>query len=292
MKWQYALACVVAGLLVAASAEAQQPQRITVLYDAFGARSNELEMDWGFAALVEYGGRRILFDTGNDAAIFERNVKRLGIDLSRLNAVVISHRHGDHTSGLSYLLQVNPTVRIYTPVEGGYFKAPIPPSFFARDSRLPPDMRYFGGREPQQVLTGTPWERGNFVAVSTTTEIFPGFFIVPTQARGNAMNELALAIRTPQGMAVVVGCAHPGVENALAATARIDPALYTVTGGFHLVQTELAEINRVISLLHDSLKVQRVAPGHCTGELAFAVLMERFGSRFDRAGLGAILPLP
>jgi 7,8-dihydropterin-6-yl-methyl-4-(beta-D-ribofuranosyl)aminobenzene 5'-phosphate synthase len=130
------------------------------------------------------------------------------------------------------------------------------------------------------------------VAVSAITEIFPGFFIVPTQARGNALNELALAIRTPQGMAVVVGCAHPGVENALAATARIDPALYTVTGGFHLVQTELAEINRVISLLHDSLQVQRVAPGHCTGELAFAVLMERFGSRFDRAGLGAILPLP
>lgn len=291
MKWQRALACVVA-LLVAASAEAQQPQRITVLYDAFGARASELEMDWGFAALVEYGGRRILFDTGNDAAIFERNVKRLGIDLTRLDAVVISHRHGDHTSGLSYLLQVNPSVRIYTPVEGGYFKAPIPPSFFARDSRLPTEMKYFGGRDPQQVLTGTPWERGNFVAVSATTEIFPGFFIVPTQARGNAMNELALAIRTPQGMAVVVGCAHPGVENALAATARIDPALYTVTGGFHLVQTELAEINRVISLLHDSLKVQRVAPGHCTGELAFAVLMERFGSRFDRAGLGAILPLP
>jgi 7,8-dihydropterin-6-yl-methyl-4-(beta-D-ribofuranosyl)aminobenzene 5'-phosphate synthase len=74
-------------------------------------------------------------------------------------------------------------------------------------------------------------------------------------------------------------CAHPGVENALAATARIAPALHTVTGGFHLVQTELAEINRVISLLHDTLKVQRVAPGHRTGELAFAVLMERFGGR-------------
>jgi hypothetical protein len=74
---------------------------------------------------------------------------------------------------------------------------------------------------------------------------------VPTQARGNALNELALAIRTPQGMAVVVGCAHPGVENALAATARIDPALYTVTGGFHLVQTELAGI-----------QIERIQPGH------------------------------
>jgi 7,8-dihydropterin-6-yl-methyl-4-(beta-D-ribofuranosyl)aminobenzene 5'-phosphate synthase len=127
----------------------------------------------GIGALVEYGGRRILFDTGNDAAIFERNVKRLGIDLTRLDAVVISHRHGDHTSGLTYLLQVNPTVRIYTPVEGGYFKAPIPPRFFARDSRLPTEMKYFGGRDPQQVLTGTPWERGNSWRCQPSPRFFP-----------------------------------------------------------------------------------------------------------------------
>src|SRR5215510_16454959 len=82
-------------------AEAAEPQRITNLYDAFGAPS-ALQQDWGFAALIEYGGKRILFDTGNDATIFEHNVKDLGIDLSRLDAVVISHRHGDHTSGLKY----------------------------------------------------------------------------------------------------------------------------------------------------------------------------------------------
>src|SRR5512134_2675043 len=87
-----------AAVLLAAVHEAQEPRRITVLYDAFGAPS-ALERDWGFAALVEYGGRRILFDTGNDAAIFARNVKQLGVDLTRLDAVVISHRHGDHTTG-------------------------------------------------------------------------------------------------------------------------------------------------------------------------------------------------
>jgi len=50
-------------------AEAQQPARVTILYDAFGPTS-ALRKDWGFAALVEYGGRRVLFDTGNDAGIF------------------------------------------------------------------------------------------------------------------------------------------------------------------------------------------------------------------------------
>src|SRR3954451_16634747 len=99
------------------SAKAQSEKRITILYDAFGPPSS-LKMDWGFAALIEYDGRRILFDTGNNAKIFAHNVKELGVDLTRLDAVIISHRHGDHTSGLNHLLQVNPAVRIYAPAEG------------------------------------------------------------------------------------------------------------------------------------------------------------------------------
>ena len=90
-------------------------KRITILYDAFGPPSS-LKMDWGFAALIEYNGRRILFDTGNNARIFEHNVNQLNVDLTKLDAVVISHRHGDHTSGLNYLLKANPTVKIYAPL--------------------------------------------------------------------------------------------------------------------------------------------------------------------------------
>src|SRR5947207_3469784 len=70
--------------------------RITILFDAFG-RNPALKPDWGFSALIEYNGKRILFDTGNDAAIFERNVKALRADLKKLDFVVISQRHGDYT---------------------------------------------------------------------------------------------------------------------------------------------------------------------------------------------------
>ncbi|HKO49699.1 MAG TPA: MBL fold metallo-hydrolase, partial [Polyangiaceae bacterium] len=108
-------------LLHATVANAEEVARVINLYDAFGS-SSSLKKDWGFAALVEYGGRRVLFDTGNNAEIFEHNVKALGVDLRKLDAVVISHRHGDHTSGLTYLLEVNPDVLIYTPVEGAFFK--------------------------------------------------------------------------------------------------------------------------------------------------------------------------
>src|SRR5215471_7967209 len=95
------------GLISRPSASAQGPKRITVLYDAFGAKAGTLEMDWGFSALVEYAGKRILFDTGNNAHIFARNAEKLRVDLTHLDATVISHRHGDHTSGLNYLLQIN-----------------------------------------------------------------------------------------------------------------------------------------------------------------------------------------
>jgi len=287
------LAFIIAGAL--AALPAQSPKRITILYDAFGARAQQLEMDWGFAALIEYRGRRVLFDTGNNPRIFEHNVERLGVDLRHLDAVIISHRHGDHTSGLNYLLQVNPAIKIYTPVEGAFFDGAIPLAFFARDAALPAEMKYFGGHDPVSVVSGTPWEKAHFEAIAKTTEILPGFFVITTKSAKpgtNEMNEISLAVRTGQGLAVIVGCSHPGVEKVLENAASLDSRLYTVTGGFHLVQTPRPEIERVASVLHDELKVQRVAPGHCTSEAGFAAFMDRFGEQFDRAGLGAVIPLP
>ena len=90
--------------------------RITILHDSFGKQAR-LSRNWGFAALIEFRDRRILFDTGNDARVFAQNTEALGIDLRRLDFVAISHRHGDHTSGLNHLLEVNPEVKIHTPDE-------------------------------------------------------------------------------------------------------------------------------------------------------------------------------
>jgi hypothetical protein len=111
--------------------------QITVLYDAFGKTSN-MQKDWGFSAFIEYGGKRILFDTGNNAEIFAHNVKAKGIDLTKLDFAVVSHRHGDHTSGLNYLMTVNPGVKIYVPKENfGVFGAALPGTFYKRDESLP-----------------------------------------------------------------------------------------------------------------------------------------------------------
>jgi hypothetical protein len=156
------------------------PHRVTILYDAFGGRPG-LIRDWGFAALVEYGGKRILFDTGNNAEIFARNVRALGVDLRRLDFVVISHRHGDHTSGMSYLLRVNPHVKIYAPKEGfGVFGAALPSTFYRRDASLADSMRYFNGSPPEVMTFGTPWPRANIQWIDSLTEVAPGVTIIST----------------------------------------------------------------------------------------------------------------
>src|SRR5438552_4198651 len=164
-------------LLLPSVDDAQDQNRVTILYDAFGKPSS-LQKDWGFAALVEYGGKRVLFDTGNNARIFEHNVKALGVDLRNIDFVVISHRHADHTSGIPYLLTVNPKVQIYVPDEPwGLFARGVKNDFYRKDPSLPADMRYYGGHPPYILEAGTARPGAPFIPVNQRTEGAPGIFI-------------------------------------------------------------------------------------------------------------------
>ena len=271
------------------------PNRVTILYDAFGGRAG-LTRDWGFAVLVEYGGKRILFDTGNNADVFANNVRALGIDLKNLDFVVISHRHGDHTAGLNYLLTVNPSVKIYAPKEGfGVFGAALPATFFRSDSALPTRMRYFDGRPPVELTLGTPWPGAHFVLIDSVTDVAPGVSIIPTVSHTPGtleLRELSLALRTPDGLILIVGCSHPGIETIVEASTRVANHVTMILGGLHLVTTPDAEIERIATSLHDRWHVDRIAPGHCTGEPAFAALERVFKDRYLYAGLGTTIDLP
>jgi 7,8-dihydropterin-6-yl-methyl-4-(beta-D-ribofuranosyl)aminobenzene 5'-phosphate synthase len=274
---------------------ARATDRVTILYDAFGGRQG-LTRDWGFAALVEYGGKRILFDTGNNADIFARNVRALAIDLRRLDFVVVSHRHGDHIAGLNYLLRVNPHVKIYAPKEGfGVFGAALPGAFYRRDSSLPDSMRYFDADAPDELRSGTPWPEANFTWVDSLTEVAPGVAIVSTVSKTPGtleLHELSLAIRTPAGLVLLVGCSHPGIETILEAARPWGDHVHLIFGGLHLVTSPDTTVTRVAAALHDGWRVDRIAPGHCTGEPAFAALKRLFGARYVYAGLGSTTDLP
>ena len=269
--------------------------QITLLYDAFG-KTSTLTKDWGFAALIEYGGKRILFDTGNNAEIFAHNVEAAGIDLKQLDFVVISHRHGDHTSGLNYLLKVNPEVKIYVPQENfGVFGAALPGTFYRRNDSLPADMRYFGGKPPDALRFGTPWPEANFSWITRTTEVAPGFHLILQSGTWGAdleVREISLAIDTPDGIVLIVGCSHPTIEKIVeAAKGVINKPIHLVLGGMHLLPAKDDQITRIAASLRDTWGVRYIAPAHCTGEPAFAILKEMFGDRYVYAGLGTTVLL-
>lgn len=269
--------------------------RATILYDAFGG-SEQLKKDWGYSVLIEYSGKKILFDTGNNSQIFAANAEAMRVDLRDLDFVVISHRHGDHTSGLAHLLKVNPNVKIYVPAElFGAFGSTLPKGFYKSVHTLPDNMRYFDGAEPESFSSGSAWPQANFVSVESNLEVAPGFFIFPTvsNVKGTMeLRELTLAIRSPQGLILVVGCSHPGVEEILSASSAMNSHTFMLLGGLHLVKTPDAEIERLANALHDKWKIDRIAPGHCTGEPAFAKLKQIFGDSYVYAGLGSRIDLP
>jgi 7,8-dihydropterin-6-yl-methyl-4-(beta-D-ribofuranosyl)aminobenzene 5'-phosphate synthase len=267
---------------------------MTIIYDAFG-NDPMMTKDWGFSAFVEVAGKRILFDTGDNADILAANVKAKGIDLATLDFVVLSHRHSDHMAGLNYVLSVNPTVKIYAPKEGfGIFGSSLPSSFYRKDESLPPELRYYGGKPPETMKFGAAWAGARFELIDQTTEIEPGISLIAlvSDAPGTReLKELSLAVKTADGMVLIVGCSHPGIERIVEAAAAIEPKIHMIAGGFHLVVAPDDTVARVVTSLKDKYKIEKIAPGHCTGEPTFAALKKAFGDRYVYAGLGTLLQL-
>jgi 7,8-dihydropterin-6-yl-methyl-4-(beta-D-ribofuranosyl)aminobenzene 5'-phosphate synthase len=274
------------------AAAAAVPARITVLYDAFG-RDSTMTKDWGYAALVEISGKRILFDTGDDPGTLAKNAKAKGVDLRRLDFVVLSHRHSDHVGGFSFLHSVNAQVRIYAPKENfGVFGSDLPSTFYRKDESLPAEMRYYSGTPPATMKFGTAFPGANIQLIDKTTEVAPGITLIAlvSDAPGTKeLKELSLAINTPDGIVLIVACAHPGIEAIVAESAKINPHIHFIAGGFHLVVAQDPAIEKVATALHDTYKVDYIAPGHCTGEPTFAALQRAFGDRYLYAGLGTTL---
>ena len=214
---------------------------------------------------------------------------------------MLSHRHGDHTSGLQFVLEQNPKVQFYAPTEPGSFGNPINGAsplgklISRKVDDVPHDLHYFDGKYEDKYKVDSAWPTANITLIDKPTEVLPGFYLFKTISENKGtmeLNELSLAIKTPKGLAVIVGCSHPGIEKILAAAAEIDPKIYTLAGGLHLVDVSDQQITQIVSNFKNKWGIERVAAGHCSGEFAQAEFSRSYGDKHDHSGVGEIILLP
>lgn len=278
--------------------------RIRNLYDAFGYGKKGTTLDWGFSALVEFNGKTILFDSGSRADLLAQNARALGIDLAKVDIAVLSHRHADHASGFDYLLKVNPNVTLYLPSDRGlgapeHWTFDRPPE----SAGIRPEEMYWGGKETSIAYksSGRFWN-ARVEWVTAATEIAQAIFVIPTT--GSMMGdfskyppnekqpdligipELSLALKTSQGIVLIVGCAHSTVERiVIQARNVLKTDVQLLAGGFHLLPYSGEEVTVLALKLKDDLGVRRIAPAHCTGVHAMQIFKKLFGERYSYAGL-------
>jgi 7,8-dihydropterin-6-yl-methyl-4-(beta-D-ribofuranosyl)aminobenzene 5'-phosphate synthase len=259
--------------------------------------------EWGFSALVEVDGSRILFDTGYEPDTVIRNARALSIDLSGVEAVILSHHHDDHTGGLVHLreelAQKNPKALATAHVGKGIFAS-------RRNDKS-------GDRESNPMLaTKARYEAlgGAFVEHDAPVELAPGVWLtgpVPRRFpernwsgrgkiatdRGLVEDDLpedqSLVIDTDKGLVVLSGCGHAGIINTLElARERIRAArVHAAIGGFHLFSADDATLDWTAGELR-RMGLMNLVGAHCTGIEAVYRLRARIGLARETCVVGAV----
>jgi 7,8-dihydropterin-6-yl-methyl-4-(beta-D-ribofuranosyl)aminobenzene 5'-phosphate synthase len=233
--------------------------------------------EWGFAAVVEADGRRILFDTGARPQTVIANAAELKVNLADITDVVLSHHHGDHTGGLitlrRALAEKNPRALSAAHVgKGIFFKRPGPSVFGSAVAEWKAAFEQSGGRfteydKPAEIMPGV-WFTGP-VPRKYPERNWSGSGKVETPEgteEDNVPEDMSMAFQTAKGIVVLSGCGHAGIVNTLEHVRnRIANApVFAALGGFHLFQLDDEKLAWTASKLRE-FGVQRFLGAHCTG---------------------------
>jgi 7,8-dihydropterin-6-yl-methyl-4-(beta-D-ribofuranosyl)aminobenzene 5'-phosphate synthase len=303
------LAFAAAALLLPASHAAAQPAKavkVTILSTMLVGNSASGVGEWGFAAVLEVDGRRLLVDTGARAETVLKNAQELKIDLSTITDVVLTHNHADHTGGLLTLRrelsakQPSALSRVHVP-RGIFHPRPGP-----------------GGREGNGLLPlKAPYEAtgGQFIEHAGPATLIPGVTMLGPIPRvhpernfgspnGGAVGRVqtpeglvedtvpedtSLVVDTAEGLVLISGCGHSGIVNAMEHARKAVRAapIYTAMGGFHL----FAASDETLAWTAGKLKefgVRHLMGAHCTGIEAVYRLRQLAGLARDTAIVGAV----
>jgi len=199
--------------------------KVTIIYDNTAFRK-DLQADWGFSALVEAKGRKILFDTGTNGRILLSNMQKLKINLKEIRDVFISHLHWDHIGGLSSFLRLNNQVKLWIP---SYFSE-------AKNAR-------------------------EVIEVKKPTKLYEGIY-----STGELEGiEQSLCVETEKGIVIVAGCSHPRIEHILETASQFG-RVYGIIGGLHGTRPESLKDLDLICPTHCTrykLKIRSLYPEKC-----------------------------
>ena len=230
---------------------------VTILFDNESRVAGLMPL-WGFAALIDTGTTRILFDTGSNGRVLLKNMAALGVASTALDILFLSHAHWDHTGGIDSVLELSQDLTVV--LHEGFS------AHFIDDLReLCRDVMVVGA-EPRQLA--------------------PGVF--STGRLDGPPPEHGILIELGDVTAAITGCAHPGVERIVeAGVALLGRPIDWVIGGFHLLSTERIGIERCVASLR-ALGVTDVVPTHCTGEAAQDVFRAAYSDHCHGGGIGRV----
>jgi 7,8-dihydropterin-6-yl-methyl-4-(beta-D-ribofuranosyl)aminobenzene 5'-phosphate synthase len=256
--------------------------------------------EWGFAALVEADGHRILVDTGAKPDTVLLNARELNLDLSDVREVVLTHNHDDHVGGLltlrRELMKKNPAALSIAHVGKGIF--------YSRPKDGHEDNVMLALRKEYEA-TG-----GKFVEHDGPAELFPGAWLTGPVPRpypernwsvtgrvqtpsglveDNIPEDQSLVLNTNKGLVVVSGCGHAGIVNTLTFAEKEFPStpVYALVGGSHL----FAATDEQLDWTADKLKgfgVSYLIGAHCTGIEAVYRIRQKLDLPRQSAVVGAV----
>lgn len=273
-------------------------RQMTILVD--NPAADGLLAEHGFSLWIEDAGRRILFDTGQGAAILA-NARALGIDVGRADDIVLSHGHYDHTGWLDEIVALASRACVFLGPEAmqprysireGTAKAIAMPAA-SREAvlALPEQRRRWVSRPvcpaPGIGITG-PIPRNN-----SFEDVGGPFFLDAAGSRPDPIgDDMALYIRTDSGLVVCLGCCHAGVVNTLDCIVELtgEPRIRTLLGGLHLAAASERRMEQTIAALR-TRDIGRMILCHCTGAAAAERLAQAFPGRVSTGYAGLTVPL-
>ena len=257
--------------------------------------------EWGFSALVEVDGRKILFDTGARPETVLSNIKDLKIDLSDVTEIFISHNHQDHTGGLLRLREElgkkNPGALIVAHAGEGIFYPRVGAkgnTSYILESK--PKFEAMGGKfeihhEPKEIYPGV-WISGPVPRIhdernwnGTGKLVMPNGDVVEDKLP----EDQSLIFDTEQGVVILSGCGHAGIVNTVEYAQKFlhKTTTETLIGGFHLFNLSDDKINWTAGKLK-AYGVEKIIGAHCTGINAVFALREKIGLDRKTAVVGAV----